>query len=684
MNPLKLLSQVFFIARIEAGFLVRFRRFALATLAVACIPALYAVIYLSSVWDPSAHTNALAVAMVNLDKGVSFHDNEFNIGNEVIQKLKVTQTFGYRDFTDEDEALLAVRQGKLAFALVIPPHFSSNAVPGARTGGGKLMVYTSEGNNYQGAHLARRFATDLGNAVNASLNERRWALVLSSAAGSKDSLERLRDGAAQLRAGAKELSDGAAQTAAGARTVNGGAYRLNDGVTQLIDGFRQLGTGLKTMDAARPAAADLARLKNGAEALAAGHVELERGFVELQSGTKRLRDGVKGFRDETADSILIPGRVTEGLDQVGDGIGQLDAGIHTAADAQRKLSDGANRLNAGVGTLTQGVQALGNGIHTAVTKLPEDRKLSSLGDGAGELLSGTTALAAGNDKVKAGTQRLHEGIELLVRSLPATVSALEGSAEGLANSVEPVVEVDAPVQNQGAGFAPMCCPLRCGWGRHHRVFVQCAHHAPPCTRFPPGGPVCRKNHGPGGGGDGAGAAGVAGGDGAAQDPYPRPAGDGAHAGRVLPHVFGHCVCPDPRPGRRRQGIGHAVSGGATILIGRRAAGGAERRHFCPHQPLDAHDLGGASPQGQHVWRLRQPVAPTHAASGVCGRGRHPDGQLCGTLALCPAQKCAHPSRVLNGPPNPPVSLPNRGGQSARRTEPAVGRLWPLPRALVED
>ncbi|MBK7006137.1 MAG: hypothetical protein IPH37_14225 [Burkholderiales bacterium] len=85
---------VFFIARIEAGFLVRFRRFALATLAVACIPALYAVIYLSSVWDPSAHTNALAVAMVNLDKGVSFHDNEFNIGNEVIQNSKSHRPLG--------------------------------------------------------------------------------------------------------------------------------------------------------------------------------------------------------------------------------------------------------------------------------------------------------------------------------------------------------------------------------------------------------------------------------------------------------------------------------------------------------------------------------------------------------------------------------------------------------------
>ena len=487
---MKLLSQVFFIARIEAEFLIRFRRFAMATVAVACIPALYAVIYLSSVWDPSANTHSLAVALVNLDRGIKFHDHEFNIGNEVIAKLKTIETFGYRDFADEDEALLSVRQGKLAFALVIPPHFSSNAVPGARTGGGKLMVYTSEGNNYQGAHLARRFASDLGNAVNASLNERRWALVLSSSAGSKDSLERLREGAQQLRQGAKELSDGAAQTAAGARAVNSGAFRLNDGVGQLVDGFRQLGAGLKTMDAARPAAADLSRLKNGAEALASGHLELERGFVDLQSGTKRLSDGVTAFRNETAASILVPSRVTDGLDQVGDGIGRLDAGLHTASDAQKKLADGSNRLSAGVTTLTQGVQALGNGIHTAVIKLPEDRKLSSLGDGAGELLSGTTALAAGNEKVKVGTQRLHDGIELLAQSLPAAVRELEGSAEGLANSVQPEVEVDAPVQNHGSGFAPNVLPAALWLGAgiiaflfNVRVMPQDAQHFPPVAQF---------------------------------------------------------------------------------------------------------------------------------------------------------------------------------------------------------
>ena len=455
---MKLLHQVFFIARIEAGFFIRFRKFAVATVAVACIPALYAVIYLSSVWDPTANTHLLSVALVNLDKGVSFHAHEFNIGNEVIAKLKTTQTFGYQNYSNEEQARNAVRQGKLAFALVIPSDFSSNAVPGARTGGGKLVVYTSEGNNYQGAHLARRFASDLGNAVNTSLNERRWALVLSTAAGSQESLDQLRSGANQLVLGAKELSDGATQTAGGARAINNGATRLNDGVGQLVDGMRQLGAGLKTMDAARPPAADLARLKNGAEALANGHSELERGFVDLTNGTKRLKEGVAGFRDETADSILIPARVTDGLDQVANGVAQLDTGLHTASDAHRKLTDGANRLNTGVSALTQGVQALGNGIHTAVVKLPDDRKLNSLENGSAELLAGITALAAGTDKVKAGSLRLNDGLELLAHSLPSEINAPEGSAEGLAISVQPKIEIEAPVQNSGSGFAPNVLP----------------------------------------------------------------------------------------------------------------------------------------------------------------------------------------------------------------------------------
>ena len=450
--------QILFIARTEARFFVLYPRLLVAALVVALIPAVYTVIYLSSVWDPASNTGALPVAVVNLDSAVTYREHEFNIGNEVVTRLKSTGTFGYQDFQDEDLARQRVREGKLAFALIIPSDFSSNALPGAQAGAGKLVIYTSEGNNYEAAGLARRFAGDLGHAVNESLNERRWALVLNSAAGSERSVSRLRSGAEQLRNGARELSDGASQNANGARAVSGGALKVDDGVDQLTDGVKLLGTGLRTMDSKRPSNADLNRLNNGADALANGHTELTQGMNDLQAGANRLQAGITDFRDEARDSLFVPGSVADGLGQLTDGVTQLTSGLQQASDAQQKLSEGAKQLHVGVTSMTTGVRALGSGIHTAVSKLPEDSQLESLSRGTEELARGTGTLAEGSQKLKAGAQRLQAGIDLLVDSLPGEIQPLDGSAQGLANSVQPVVEVHAAVENNGSGFASNVVP----------------------------------------------------------------------------------------------------------------------------------------------------------------------------------------------------------------------------------
>ena len=55
---MRFFSQVLLIVRIEAGFFVRFPKLLHATLVVALIPAIYTLIYLSSVWDPASHTQA--------------------------------------------------------------------------------------------------------------------------------------------------------------------------------------------------------------------------------------------------------------------------------------------------------------------------------------------------------------------------------------------------------------------------------------------------------------------------------------------------------------------------------------------------------------------------------------------------------------------------------------------------
>ena len=468
---MKAFLQVASIARIEARAFVRFPKLLLAALGVALIPALYAVIYLSSVWDPAARTGALPVAIVNLDRGIEYQKHVFNVGQEVTAKLRARHTFGYADITDEAQARRSVREGALAFALIIPADFSSNAIPGAQVGGGKLVVYTSEGNNYQSASLARRFAEDLGREVNGSLNEQRWTLVLSDAAGSQSSLERLHDAARQLSLGAKELAGGARQAAQGADSLATGGGQLDPAVTQLTSGLKELGAGLRTIDSKRPRNSEINRLKLGADALASGHVELGRGLAELQAGSGRLVEGMAGFREEANNSLLVSSRITEGLEQFAGGLSGLDAGLKSALLAEQKLSDGASQLGTGLGTLATGMRSFSGAIRTSVTKLPEDAQLDDLARAAGGVAAGSAALTKGTRKVEAAAQHLSGGLDLLTQSLPASIKKMDGSAQGLANSVQPVIEVDASVLNNGSGFAPNIIPGALWLGASLAVFL---------------------------------------------------------------------------------------------------------------------------------------------------------------------------------------------------------------------
>lgn len=64
------LQQIHAIARLEAGYVMGQAKIAWSVLAVALIPALYSVIYLSSLWDPASHSQALNVGIVNSDQGL--------------------------------------------------------------------------------------------------------------------------------------------------------------------------------------------------------------------------------------------------------------------------------------------------------------------------------------------------------------------------------------------------------------------------------------------------------------------------------------------------------------------------------------------------------------------------------------------------------------------------------------
>ena len=421
---------------------------------VLLIPAIYLLIYLYSVWDPSGRATALPVGLVNLDQGFTYRDKNLNIGNEVLIKLQAQQQFGFRTLDNEQEARHQVRAGQLAFALIVPANFSANALPGLRDGQGQLVIYTSAGNNYQSSVLASQFARVLGEDVNRTLNEQRWSLVLSANAGSQHSVDRLREGLSQLNQGAKELMQGAVQAETASTGLQQGASRMQSNVQRLADGARQLGAGIRATEAGLPPAEEVRGLRIGAEALAAGHQDLNKGLQELRSASKQMLSHVSTFKSQIGNQAFVPAPVTEGLSQLNQGVELLDKGMQQALEGQDKLSQGASSLSNNIRTLAFGVRDLRQGMRNMTSTLPEDQQLDQLRTGSADVSQGAQQLHEGLHRLSQGARYLSAGLELMSKEVPHSVGALDGSAQGLAHSVNPILQIEAPVDNHGSGLAP--------------------------------------------------------------------------------------------------------------------------------------------------------------------------------------------------------------------------------------
>ena len=420
------LSGIAGIVRSEIDLFRRFPRLILAALAIAVVPALYAMIYLSSVWEPNTKTNALPVAIVNLDLGISYKGQVVNLGRELTQGLVKSDSFGFTAMADAASARQSVALGRLAFAVVIPADFSANAVPGNRQGAGRLVVILSEGNNYASASFARRFAEDLGHRANEALNEKRWEQVLANADGSGKNLEKLRQGLDQLLSGAVALEDGSQKNSTAA--------------LQLSAGIKQLAAGLRGLKDKLPPEAELKSFKNGTQRMAVVQKELGTGLEQLHAGAVKLSDGAALLNDQASLLPQLGEPTLKAVAELAGGSLQLRQGLQLALDTNTRLSRGAGRIETNSAKLLDGATGVGDTLRSSLEKLPEDNQLDSF--------------AAANKALAEGIRRVRSGIELVGAVLPAGPGALDGNAKGLADSVQPELDILAPVANNGSAFAP--------------------------------------------------------------------------------------------------------------------------------------------------------------------------------------------------------------------------------------
>lgn len=471
----------------EWSLLVRHAKLRWSALGVLMLPALYALIYLSSVWDPNAHTRSLPVALASEDAGVVYRGIQVNVGSELLAALEARHEFAYTRYPDAAAARAAVRRRDALFALIVPAEFSRQATPGGEAQRGRLIVYTSEGNSYTGAGIARRFAPEVAHQVNETLNERRWALALETSAGSARSIKSLRDGVAQLnqgaallvdnlhqaQKGATRLADGSRGLAVAAGEAAAGQAQLVESGLQFTDSLRRGGGALRQLQSRLPADAELRALRSGATTLATGQVILGDALGQMQSGAVRLTDALEEFRTRSEESLFVGGEITRGAEAAAGGARALGEGLRQAGAQQEKLAAGARQLETGVYRAAAGMGALGSGLAGIVAALPEERRLDEFGvalreSGRGaervrtslaELRDGAGALNQGLQRLDEGATRLGSGLRLLATVLPAETPSLDGTAPSLAAPAESVIEVVAPVANNGTGLAPNFVPM---------------------------------------------------------------------------------------------------------------------------------------------------------------------------------------------------------------------------------
>ncbi|MGE5652153.1 MAG: YhgE/Pip family protein [Bacillota bacterium] len=452
----------------------RFPTLKLAALGMVLLPAIYAVIYLDSVWDPNAKTSALPVGLVNLDSGTSFRGQDVRFGNDVAAALEKQGQFGYQRFSDAASAQQAVRDGKLHFTVLIPKDFSQHVVAGTQPGAAKVAVYASEANNYVGAGLARRFAPELAQGVNGLMSAKRAEL---NAAGSLQSLAKLKEAVMRLNVGASlltfglegavkgsgELEKGTVTLKDGALQLQEGTRKLNAGAGELVPGMKQLGAGLRMMDAKKPSNGDLQALADGAHGLAAGEAEFGKSLAQLQGGARQLAGGVRQLKERVPDPMLM-----QAMAPLDAGAGQLAAGMGKAGEGQARLAEGARRLDENTGKLAAGLMKFNEGIHAMAAKMPEDARIDAfaagmkqLADSTGAFAGGAMRLNEGAGKLAAGLVKLNEGAATLSAGLQQVDAALPApGAEGdtgaaiPAGAVQVDLQVSAPVAGRAAGFAP--------------------------------------------------------------------------------------------------------------------------------------------------------------------------------------------------------------------------------------
>ena len=394
--------------------------FIIVMIGISLIPALYNIIFLSSMWDPYGQLSDLPVAVVNNDKEASYNDNTMTIGKDMVSNLKENKTLDFH-FVDEEEGKKGLENGDYYMVVTLPSDLSEKAASILTNHPEQMQIdyQTSSGHSFIASKMSDSAMTQLKQNVSTNVTETYTKALFNKMIDLKDGMsqaasgsEKLTDGANQLVAGSQTLTTNLHSLADSSLTFSNGTEQFTKGLSSYVSGVEQLHLGLGNFNSG------LVTYTGAVSQLDSGLGQLSSKSPELVRGINQLYTGVESY--------------TGGVSQLNAGLNQFSSGVSAYTNGVGSLAIGANQLSNKSATLRMGVEQLSEGIQQLSSKLDAS---SGKKDQINQLSSGLNQLNQAIQNIDVGdTKQLDSVLSSIVSlSNQMLASAQSDKATTLAN-----------------------------------------------------------------------------------------------------------------------------------------------------------------------------------------------------------------------------------------------------------
>ena len=331
--------------------------FIIVMIGISLIPALYNIIFLSSMWDPYGQLSDLPVAVVNHDKEASYNGNTMAIGKDMVSNLKENKTLDFH-FVDEEEGKKGLEDGDYYMVVTLPSDLSEKAASILTDHPEQMQIdyQTSSGHSFIASKMSDSAMTQLKQNVSTNVTETYTKALF-------DKMVELKDGMSQAASGSEKLTDGADQLVAGSQTLTTNLHSLADSSLTFSNGTEQFTKGLSSY-------------VSGVEQLHLGLGNFNSGLVTYTGAVSQLDSGLGQLASKSPELVgginqLYTGveAYTDGVSQLNTGLNQFSSGVSAYTNGVGNLATGANQLSNQSATLRMGVEQLSEGIQQLSSKL---------------------------------------------------------------------------------------------------------------------------------------------------------------------------------------------------------------------------------------------------------------------------------------------------------------------------